>query len=406
MLRTILRGLARVQTVLAALALVVVVTPRSALRYGDNLQVALPLLAWACEGAAGRGREFFLRYAAMFTAAHGLKQGLGEAEINLRPSGRGEGFPSAHTSTAVLGASSLVHGCLGAAPLAQAVVIGAAAFVGASRIEGGRHDIWQVLAGAILGYGCDRGLRRPSPARRRAAAALGALAALATSAARAAARGLQPLRRAAAAVALGLIAGKSSGADLEFTLYGGVQGAGGSRVEGRDAALGEVSFAADWEGRALSFPPYWGLRATWWQPSDWGFGVEVNHAKVYASDATLARSGFSVLEMTDGLNLVTVNALRRFPGDGRLTPYVGAGLGVAVPHVEVTSPAGRVAEYQVTGPAVVWMAGVQWRLSDRWSLITEYKGSRSRHDADLFGGGQLSTDITTHALNLGAALRF
>lgn len=169
MLQAILLILCRVQVILAALAVTVLLTPHSALRYGDRLQIALPMLAWACEGARRDGAEFFLRYAVMFTTAHSFKQGLGAAEANTRPGGGGQGFPSAHTSTAVLGASSLVHGCLRAAPLAQAVVIGAAAFVGASRIDGAKHDIWQVLAGAILGYGSDRALRRPGPARRRAA---------------------------------------------------------------------------------------------------------------------------------------------------------------------------------------------------------------------------------------------
>jgi len=161
----------RVQVILAALALVVLLSPKSAVRIGDNLQVALPMLAWACAGARGSGSEFFLRYTVMFVAAHSSKRLLGEGDLNTRPDGGRHGFPSAHTSTAVLGASSLVHDCLRAAPLANAVVITSAAFVGASRIEGGKHDIWQVLAGAILGFGCDRILRRRSPARDRIAGA-------------------------------------------------------------------------------------------------------------------------------------------------------------------------------------------------------------------------------------------
>ncbi|MFN3969750.1 MAG: phosphatase PAP2 family protein [Gemmobacter sp.] len=180
-MRPILLFLSRAQAVLVVLAIVIAVTPPSALRYGDRLQVALPLLAWACAGSRREGAEFFLRYAVMFTTAHAAKTGLGGAEINRRPDGGGKGFPSAHTSTAVLGASSLAHDCLRAAPVAQAAVIAAAAFVGASRIEGHKHDIWQVLAGALLGYGCDRALRHPSPARSRLRAALGrVMAALAS----------------------------------------------------------------------------------------------------------------------------------------------------------------------------------------------------------------------------------
>ncbi len=165
--RTILRFIARVQVVLALLALTVLVTPPRAERQGDRLQVMLPVLALACEANAGAGAEFVLRYAAMFTLAHGTKRALGDAPVNRRPGGGGEGFPSAHTSTAVLGASALVQGCLRHQPVAQGIVLLAAGFVGASRIEAGKHDIWQVLGGALLGWGCDRALRRPSPQRDR-----------------------------------------------------------------------------------------------------------------------------------------------------------------------------------------------------------------------------------------------
>ena len=87
-------------------------------------------------------------------------------------------------------------------------------------------------------------------------------------------------------------------------------------------------------------PPHYGLRATWWMESDWGVGVDFNHLKVYADDETLAETGLDHFEFTDGLNIVTANVLRRFPDAlggrlGRVTPYLGGGLGVSVPHVEV-----------------------------------------------------------------------
>lgn len=172
-MRLILLVLSRAQVVVAILGLVIVTSPPSAVRYGDRLQVALPLLAWACAGSRSEGTEFFLRYTVMLVTAHASKAALGEAAINSRPDGGTKGFPSAHTSTAVLGASALVHECLRAVPLAQAAVIVSAAFVGASRIEGHKHDIWQVFAGALLGYGCDRMLRRRSPARAWVARILG-----------------------------------------------------------------------------------------------------------------------------------------------------------------------------------------------------------------------------------------
>jgi len=162
------RGLA----VLLVLALTVALTPPKPERYGDRLQIALPMLAWGCEALNGHGAEYFLRYAVMFTSAHTTKAVLGTSADNMRPNGSGEGMPSAHTSTAVLGASSLVQECLIGNPVVQGAVLLSAGFVGASRIESNNHDIWQVLFGALLGWLCDRAFRRPGRGRRAVAAAL------------------------------------------------------------------------------------------------------------------------------------------------------------------------------------------------------------------------------------------
>jgi lipid A oxidase len=216
------------------------------------------------------------------------------------------------------------------------------------------------------------------------------------------------MRAAAVVLALGAAttAGAATAADLELSVYGGRQEAAPSGVSGSDAVLGPFAFRVAWQGRSFEAPPHYGLRATWWRGNGWGLGVEVNHVKVYAPAATRAAQGFSRLELTDGLNLVTLNVMREFRPVGRLQPYLGAGAGAAIPHVDVTTPGGRTFGYQVTGPAVVWMAGARLPLDDRWSVFGEYKGSRSWNTADLTGGGRLETDITTHALNLGLSFRF
>lgn len=196
-------------------------------------------------------------------------------------------------------------------------------------------------------------------------------------------------------------------AEVEVGLYGGWQTAphSGLSISG-DAELADRDLTAGWEGRSLDMPPQWGVRATWWR-GDWGLGVEVNHAKVTADDETLAESGLDRLEFTDGLNIATLNGVRRFPeAFGRVTPYLGAGIGVAVPHVEVIEGETETWGYQLTGPAVAWMAGASVPLAERWSLFGEYKGTFSANTADLDGGGTLSTDIVTNALNLGVSLTF
>lgn len=172
MIAGVLGTIRRVHLVLVMLALTLAVTEPALRRYGDKLQIALPMIAWACAATDGKGTELFLRFAAVFTVAHGTKIALGDAPINQRPNGRSEGFPSAHTAAAAFGASSLASECLKGHPVGQAVSILAAAFVGGSRIEARAHDLIQVMAGAILGWGGERVLRRECGLRRRVVAGL------------------------------------------------------------------------------------------------------------------------------------------------------------------------------------------------------------------------------------------
>lgn len=173
LLRRLIRIFGLAHLVLGALAATLLLTQPSTRRYGDTLQIVLPVLAWGCSATKGNGRDFAMRFVAMFAAAHGSKSLLGDTPLNQRPSGRGRGFPSGHTGAAALGASSLVHDCLQGSAGAQALVVIAAAFVGASRIEVGAHDIWQVLAGAVLGWAADRALRHNCRLRRSLVAATG-----------------------------------------------------------------------------------------------------------------------------------------------------------------------------------------------------------------------------------------
>lgn len=172
MINRVLRAFGMAHLLVVALVVVLAATPPSSRLYGDRLQVALPLLAWGCAATHRAAGEFALRFGAMFVTAHGSKAMLGDATINQRPNGRPEGFPSAHTAAATLGASSLVHDCIAGNPAVKALLVMSAAYVGGSRIKAGVHDIWQVLAGGLLGWGCDRALRRHTRVRRRVGAAL------------------------------------------------------------------------------------------------------------------------------------------------------------------------------------------------------------------------------------------
>jgi lipid A oxidase len=190
-------------------------------------------------------------------------------------------------------------------------------------------------------------------------------------------------------------------AEVELSFYTGTQSSPHSIID--DSVLGEGRVR--WLGKSFEAPPYYGIRATWWTSDKWGFGLEANHAKVYAENKVAL--GYDTLEFTDGLNLITANVFRRFPNEGRFTPYVGGGLGIAVPHVEIERVGeSKTFEYQLTGPALILVAGASYEINDKWSIFAEYKGSYSRNKAKVDAGGTLTTNIVTNALNLGVSYSF
>ncbi|MCO4847302.1 MAG: lipid A oxidase, partial [Yoonia sp.] len=130
-------------------------------------------------------------------------------------------------------------------------------------------------------------------------------------------------------------------AEVELSFYGGLQSAQPSDV----TTFGETNNVV-WEGKSFDAPPYYGIRATIWSSSEFGYGLDFTHNKIYPK--TLP-TGYERLEFTDGLNTLTVNAYRRWENAvGDLTPYVGGGLGLAIPHVEVTHGESETFGYQVT----------------------------------------------------------
>ena len=166
LLKPLFLGALRGFLISALIIAVVLVTGGRVEKTGDRLQVALPILAWGCAAANGEAAEYALRYVVMYGLAHGTKAALGEAPVNRRPHGGGGGIPRARPAAAVLGASRLVGDCLAGNAVAQSVTLLAAGLVGGSRIAVGAHDLWQVLAGAVLGLVCDRLARRGSRLRR------------------------------------------------------------------------------------------------------------------------------------------------------------------------------------------------------------------------------------------------
>ncbi len=198
-------------------------------------------------------------------------------------------------------------------------------------------------------------------------------------------------------------------AETELSFYLGWQTLPHSRISG-DLPNGGGSYdeLVGWEGNPFTMPPYYGARATWWRSDNLGFGLEYTHTKAYADDATKSALGFSRLEFTDGHNVVTANVMKRWPDKwGQFTPYVGAGLGVAVPHVDAKHNSGsNTYGFQFSGPAARLMAGASYPINDRFSVFGEYQFTYSTNEGTFDGGGTFNTDIKTNALNVGLSLKF
>ncbi len=375
--------------------------------------------------------QYLGRYVLLETIVKGSKFGLGDAPINQRPNGGNKGFPSGHTAAASFGATALITTCLKSSHVAQMVAVVAAGFVGTSRVDAGKHTPWQVLAGALVGWATQiLALTAFDRAFRRAMRWTGRQIRSGLRQTRRAVRMVQyqfgrrqmtrayrnALRALTAILAFVLILGTlpASAEGWSISVYTGAQSAPHSKVSGNDpAGVGAFDFTAGWTGKPFAMPPHYGLRATWWQSETFGYTADFNHTKVYADGDTLGASGtsggFQVLEFSDGLNNLTFGVVRRWPRHwNMLTPYAGASVGVAIPHVEVqtapTSP--RTFEYQVAGPSVAWMFGLGYALNDQWDIFGEYKGTFSQVRADLIGGGTLRTDVITNAFNFGLTRNF
>lgn len=203
------------------------------------------------------------------------------------------------------------------------------------------------------------------------------------------------------------LATQSVAADLEIQAFGGTQSLPHSIVKG-STINGPVDARIGWEGKSFAPPPYYGVRAIWWRESGIGFGAELTHDKAYAPDAEMAANQFDRLEFTDGHNIITVNVAKRWQNLwGAYTPFVGAGIGLAVPHVDIKPTGGdRTFGYQITGPAMRLGAGVSRQITETWSVFAEYEFTASDNKAKLDDGGTIETTLVTNAINVGFGYKF
>lgn len=143
----------RTDAVIAVLlVLTVLVTLPDNRRLGSGLQVILPLIALGCAVTQGETVEIVGRFVVLQIGIKGPKYVMGESPVSQRPDGGDRGFPSGHTAVATFGAMQLIKHCAALHPVTRAAAVAAAAVTGGSRIEAGRHSLWQTMAGAFWGW--------------------------------------------------------------------------------------------------------------------------------------------------------------------------------------------------------------------------------------------------------------
>lgn len=217
--------------------------------------------------------------------------------------------------------------------------------------------------------------------------------------------------------------------EVQVGLYGGGNGVWDADVflkqpNGTDLTLKGVPFA----GQPYKFPPYYGLRATWWPARSPSLGIMLDyvHAKAISRrhqvvEQSGTRDGnpvparepvsatFDKLEYSHGLNFLTINAVYRFRGwHQRLLPYFGAGVGIMVPHTELArrgiSRDRWTYRYEVSGLGAQALAGLEWRAmpQSRFHPFTEFKVGYARNYTDLIGGGSVANQLFAHQVAVGA----
>lgn len=198
-------------------------------------------------------------------------------------------------------------------------------------------------------------------------------------------------------------------ARAEFTIsaYTGTTVSADSTVHVRNGPS-TYDFDASWDAEPFHTPPYFGVRGTYWLTDfghgNWGVAIDYTHAKVLADPKP---AGVDTLEFTDGLNLLSLNGLYRFQNASRFTPYVGAGVGASIPHVEYQEHGfDRTFKYELAGPEVQALVGVDFKITDQISAFAEYKASYTWNKTDLTGGGSLDTDIFSNHFAAGLSFSF
>ena len=160
-----------------------------------------------------------------------------------------------------------------------------------------------------------------------------------------------------------------------------------------------------WKGEPFIDPIYYGIRVQrWFEGGRTGTMLDFTHSKTIALlqktvDMTGLLNGapaperaklediFRRLEFSHGHNMLTLNGLMRlWDLHPRLSPYIGLGFGINLPHAEIQlrKDKTRTYEYQFTGPVAQALIGLEFRVP-RMSYFFEYKFTLASYEVPLSG---------------------
>ena len=192
-------------------------------------------------------------------------------------------------------------------------------------------------------------------------------------------------------------------AQVELSIYGGTALVSDSQIRADvDGLPTSVDLTSGWTSDNNS-----GLRLTYWQNDQVGFGFDLNTANVTAKPEDIAGSGLDAVGFGGNASLLTINAYRRWEqADPRVTPYIGAGLGVSIPVATLEGGTTSVNSRRATGPAMQVIAGARYSIANNLSVFGEVQSSYAINAAEFESGSTLETTILSNGLNFGIALGF
>jgi lipid A oxidase len=230
-----------------------------------------------------------------------------------------------------------------------------------------------------------------------------------------------------------LLSAASARAEFQLTLLTGVALTRDNDLRLRQPGGTDLKFHdVSYKGHDFETPPYYGARLLWFRSEDshWGFGAEYFHLKLYAQTAdtvhvTGQRNGMRVddrerlgdtveyFNLSHGLNFALADVIYRWfpaargPGlPGCLQPYAGLGLGAAIPHVESSVGGRALEEYQLHGPGVQGLVGINVDLTRHWGIMFEYKLTYAHLGELDIPNGSIEIRPLTHNFVTGITLRF